>query len=366
MDALKEATNLIFNAQKILIFMPKNPCVDALASAFSFWYVLDKKDKTVDCLPRQLPQNYHTLFPQELIPKDFVISIQGKEVTELYYEKENQALKIYLTLKDGKIEKEDIHFNSLQRFADTSPDLLITIGVERLELIGEFYEKNFKMFWETPIINVDNQAANNGFGHINLVVQSSPLSAISKDLIKEIDEQALSREVKTWLLAGAIEYSQRTQETAFPPEAMFGLSEENINFKKLTGFFLQDRNQVNPAYKKLLDTILTRLEIKRDKQIPTAIITKKDFSQAQATPKDLGFALKHLTQKMFTFSCFLLLWEGLGSGSHTRGVFYSRNQLLREKLIKCLGGQEKGPAVVFNHCSNSAETVKENILTLLC
>ena len=41
-------------------------------------------------------------------------------------EKNEDALKIYLTLEKGNIKKDDISFY----FAETKPDLIITVGVQ--------------------------------------------------------------------------------------------------------------------------------------------------------------------------------------------------------------------------------------------
>ena len=61
-------------------------------------------------------------------PKNFVISIPNKvaNISQIFYEKNDEALKIHLTLENGNIKKDNIAFY----FSETKPDLIITLGIK--------------------------------------------------------------------------------------------------------------------------------------------------------------------------------------------------------------------------------------------
>jgi nanoRNase/pAp phosphatase (c-di-AMP/oligoRNAs hydrolase) len=356
-----QAKKLMDSSQNISVFTPASPGVDVLSSAFSLCYALGKKEKNVACLPqiRNLPEKYYNFFPQELIPKDFVISIQGKEISELYYERKNHALKIYLTLKDGKIEKEDIHFNSLHKPAEENPDLLVTIGMERLERLGNYYEKNFKLFWQTPIINIDNQSSNNQFGNINLINQKIPLSAILKSLLVDLDKQTIDHNIRTWLLAGIIEYSKDLHADSSVLKNIFELISSSIDYKKIIGLFYYNQKI---AYEDLLCATLSRLRFEKQKHVPYAFLTKDVFSQTRTAPKNLVFVLKYLTGQLFPFNSLLLLWESNASFAYARGIFYSKDNSSTKSFLRIFGGEKRGEAIVFSAQGNNIESIGEKIL----
>jgi hypothetical protein len=59
-------------------------------------------------------------------------------------------------------------------------DLIITIGAQSLDSLGQIYASNLQIFANAKIINLDNQATNTNFGTVNLVDNtSSSLSEIA-------------------------------------------------------------------------------------------------------------------------------------------------------------------------------------------
>lgn len=365
MNSIFQAKKLINESRNISVFVPKKPTLDALSSAFSLCHIFNKKEKAVSCLPqtRDLPEAYYSFFPQELIPKDFVISIQGKEISELYYEKKNEALKIYLTLKDGKIEKEDIHFSSLRQLSQENFDLLITIGISQLEDLGSFYEKNFKMFWQTPIINIDNHPSNNSFGNINILKQNLPLSVITKNILSiDEDKRFLDKSTRTWLLAGIIEGIQKQTAEAGALIDMLELTSHSIDYQKLITLFFKEKSILN---KELLVSVLARLQLEKNNLIAYAFLTQKVFLETKTTPKNLGWVIKYLIKDFIPLPSLLLLWESNAPFSCVRGVFYSKENHLLENFLKNFKGQKSGNAVVFSIKNNSPESNIESILKTL-
>jgi nanoRNase/pAp phosphatase (c-di-AMP/oligoRNAs hydrolase) len=361
MEGICQAKKLIQDAQNILVLAPKNPGVDNLSSALSLSYTLNNAGKIVNSFPKTIPDSYSPLFPKEIISKNFVISIKGKEISELYYEKENRILKIYLSSKENGIKKEDVEFAALEKASTQESDLLVIIGIERLEELGNFYEKNFKLFYQTPILNIDNHSLNNKFGNVNLVSENLPTSVISEKLITAFDK-ITDKKVKTWLLAGVIEFFQRKKINQGALESVFSLAESELDYRGIVEFFADAKRS---SQTKLLSLMLKKMKFQKEQQLPFVCLTKKDFKDSDATPKDLGFALEQLAKKIFQLPSLLLIWESNLHSSFVRGVFYSLKPNESKEILRSFSGEAKGRAVIFNTKEKDIDRARERVMEII-
>ena len=140
----------------------------------------------------------------KVYPRNFVLSVPSDvaNVSQIYYEKSEEALKIHLTLDKGIIKKDNISFY----YSDVKPDLIITLGVkdytEQLQKLD-----SFGFLLDTPIINIDNDVQfNRNFGKINLVEDNS-ISEIVLGLTKSLSENQIKKETANCLLSGLIIHS---------------------------------------------------------------------------------------------------------------------------------------------------------------
>jgi|AntAceMinimDraft_16_1070373.scaffolds.fasta_scaffold05589_4 nanoRNase/pAp phosphatase (c-di-AMP/oligoRNAs hydrolase) len=359
MEGLFQAKKLIDNAESVMVLAPKHPSVDSLASALSLSYSLNNLGKIVNFFPKKIPSAYSQIFPDKPLPEKFLISVKGKEISELYYEKENQILNIFLSSKNDKIEREDIKcVDQQQDKLRKKTDLLITIGVERLDKLGNFYEKNFKLFYQTPILNIDNKSLNNKFGNINLVVENLPMSLISAKIINAFNKKS-DKNIKMWLLSGIIEFSQKEKNGQNFTEDISSLTDANLNYGKIIDFFTQDeeKNQT-----RLLEIVLKKIEFCNKKQLPLVYITQADFENSNTTPKDLSFVLKQLINNFFHFSSLIILWESISSYKNIRGVFYSSHNNELTDVSNSFRGIRKNNGIIFNTKEQNINNVKEKLL----
>ena len=363
MEGLFQAKKLIDDAESIFVLASKNSGVDGLGSALSLSYTLNNIGKIVNFFPEQIPKKYSPLLPLKAIPEEFVISVKGKEISELYYEKENQILNIFLSSRNAKIKKQDIKFTTPQErnVERQESDLLITIGVERLEELGDFYEKNFKFFYQTPILNIDNELLNNKFGNTNLIFNNLPIAVILTKLINAFQKEP-NENIKTWLMAGIIEFSQKREINQEVLESISDLTKKDLNYQKIINFFnaKEESNQT-----KLLEIALQKLALFKSKHLPFIYITKKDFENSCSAPKDLGFVLEKLINKFFRFSSFLLLWETSTPNNDIKGVFYSSNNNTVKKISNHFSGERKGKGVLFAMKERDIDKAKEKILEVI-
>lgn len=325
MTQLEQAKSLIEKAQNILIFLPEDYTRlnefagrpgDVFCSGAALLHTLRKGGKNVNALIGDAPSKFQFLgnFDNSSPLRKFTISINssGKDISELRYEKNENNLKIHLALKEGEIEERDISFGSINfNKINTEAELIITVGVKSLEDIGYSFEQSPSLFYETPILNIDNSPKNENYGEVNLIeITTISLSEIITDLIKQVDKSLFSKNIATLLLSGIISASQNFQSSKVQPKtfdvASFLLENEANHQIIIHNLY---RQKSLPQIK-LLGKILEKLEFYEKKELYLAVLTKNDFQETNSKPKDLGEVLEELRTNFYKFSSLLLLWEG--------------------------------------------------------
>ena len=200
MENIYEAKNLISDAKNIYLVTSQE--LEAITSTLALFYTLKDLGKNVNLIIDTLPENLKFLAPSlDFIsyPKNFVVSIPNSvaQISQIYYEKNIDALKIHLTLEGWNIRKDNIAFY----FAETKPDLIITVGIE--DYAKELSNKlnSFGFLLDSPIVNIDNRQNNRKFGKINLVGEGA-LSEIISNLTEN-----MKKEPAICLLAGLVIYT---------------------------------------------------------------------------------------------------------------------------------------------------------------
>lgn len=203
----EETKNLILQSKNIYI-IPSEDSKETIACALALFYTLKQENKNVNIIIDNFPQNFTYLLPSldfVSYPRNFVLSIPSDvaNVSQIYYEKSDNNLKIHLTLDKGIIKKDNISFY----YSDVKPDLIITLGIKDFLKQLENLD-SFGFLLDTPILNIDslvNDSVQNNlnFGKINIVKNNS-LSEIILDIIKLINENLINLNVANCLLSGLI------------------------------------------------------------------------------------------------------------------------------------------------------------------
>jgi hypothetical protein len=202
MENIIESKQLILDAKNIYLIPSQEP--EALALTLALFYTLKQQGKNVNLIIETLPESLKFLSPSlDFIyyPKNFVISIPNKVagISQVFYEKNDEALKIHLTLENGNIKKENIAFY----FSEAKPDLIITLGIKDYaeQLSGKL--NSFGFLLDSPILNVDNSADNKKFGKINLLSDKS-LTEIIFSLAKNLHEIPVTKNIAECFLTGIV------------------------------------------------------------------------------------------------------------------------------------------------------------------
>ena len=166
------AKQIISDSKNIYLITSQNP--EAIACVLSLFYSLKESGKNVNLIIDSLPENLRFLSPSlDFIsyPKNFVISVPESvaKISQIYYEKNPESLKIHLTLENGNIKKDNVAFY----FSENKPDLIITVGVQDYAKILPEMLDQYAFLLDSPILNIDNSPDNKKFGKINLTEQKS-------------------------------------------------------------------------------------------------------------------------------------------------------------------------------------------------
>jgi len=237
MNETEQAKQLIREAKNIYIIPPQNNEPESIANALALFYTLKELNKNVNLIIEELPEKLKFLVPSlDFIsyPKNLVISIPRKmtDVSQIYYEKNDEALKIHLSLEKGSIKKENISFY----FSEPKPDLIITLGIQNFKV--QLLERldSFGFLLNSPILNIDNHQENIKFGKVNLIKNRS-FPEILIDLIKLINNDSIKKETADCLLTGLIIHSnnfKNSKTTAEIFETAGLLMKKGASIKNIT------------------------------------------------------------------------------------------------------------------------------------
>jgi nanoRNase/pAp phosphatase (c-di-AMP/oligoRNAs hydrolase) len=208
----QEAKNLISQAKNIYLIPEESSNPEAVASALSLFYTLSEAGKNVNIITENFPEYLKFLIPSAdfiSYPKNFIISIPSStaNISQIYYEKNDDSLKIHLTVENGVVKKDDISFY----FSESKPDLVITFGIKDYQKALESKLNSFGFLLDADILNIDSGTENKNFGKINLVADKLTVSEIVLGLSDQIGQKSAN-----CLMAGLIARTDNFKNSVTP------------------------------------------------------------------------------------------------------------------------------------------------------
>ena len=333
---LQEVKQLIGEAKNICVIPSQTNEPESLTAALALFYILKELHKNVNLIIQDFPEKLNFLVPSlDFItsPKNFVISIPKSvaEVSQIYYEKNEENLKIHLTVDKGRVRKEDVLFY----FSEAKPDLIITLGIKDLQSQLSDQLDSFGFILDTPIINIDNeelsdtiQNKNKKFGNVNLVEEKS-ISEILFTIAKSINENTITKNVADCILAGLIIHYENLHSAKINPE----LLETFAALIRKGAIYQEVINNVNKITEKevyFLGEIFKNLKTENHGVLVAKLDSDElqNFAQAEAT-----FAVEKI-KTIGIQSDLLVLWKSHASPPMVKGFFYSRKQDVVDKIIR--------------------------------
>lgn len=221
----QQASELIRQANTILLVTAREPNNDQLASLVAMQAILAKLGKNVHAIVTDdLPKISAALDTSKINRnlegiRDFVISLDMSrvEVDKLKYTIENGKLNIIATPHQGNFTAADASYS----YGAYQLDLVIAIGVPSLSKIDRLHEANPTIFDGIHLINMDYHRINDSYGSVNLIDQSSSsVAEILVSVTESLGQGLIDAHIATAMLAGIMASTNRFSAPNTTPKAM--------------------------------------------------------------------------------------------------------------------------------------------------
>ncbi|NKQ39176.1 MAG: hypothetical protein HF967_06885 [Methanosarcinales archaeon] len=379
------AQKLIQKTKDIFIIPSKIGEEESISNALALFYSLKKIGKNVNLLVDKIPSKIKfltSLFQQEIVVS---IDMNMKEISEMRYEKDIRQLKIYLSIKSGNINNQDIslirHKLNVERkilrkevCLNNQPILLIAIGRSNPEEITLFY-RNRDIVFENHKSESINNNFEKYFNKVSLDESNTSLAEMLVKIIKMIGPEIIDKNIATCLLAGLILKTKNFHYSRISPQYFAfanSLIEKGADYKEIAQKLYFTENDIlrevgqnrKTSEDRLFDCIFKKLKFQKEQNFCFASLSSQDFEESQSTPKDLIFVIQRLRQDILPSHSWLLLWETCSDCKIVQGVFWSKNKDMLNKILDKFSGKVKGNGILFS-IQEEIEQVQAKIFELL-
>jgi len=343
----------------------KNPNGDALGAALGFCLALKKLGKKVDVVsPTATLEKYsflpfiNTIRHKLEGARDYIISvdINKEKLQQLRYEVEDNKLKIFITAKNGNVEEKNVSLES----SKFKYDLIIVLDTQDLENLGSIYDENSELFYETPVINIDNNPSNEYFGKINFVdVTASSVAEIVLSIISDIEKNLLDEEVSTSLLTGIISETESFQNKNTTPKSFLAASSLIAKGARKQDIIRYLYRTKSISMLKFVGKVMANLKYSSRYKLGWSIIEEEDFIRINKSSEDLNSVIKELIDSSPEFNILLLLYR---NNSKISGIINFAERMPIEDFAKTLNGTAANNQINFDSKEDNPELAERDIL----
>ena len=307
--------NQIGSAQSILILTkPKAPS-DAVSASWGFFHFLKNLGKSPAVLENvSQAEKLKFLTPPEKMEKeiigarDFVISFSTKynKIISSRVEKKEEAFEIYITPEKETIDPRDFSFIP----AKFKYDLVVVIGCQSLDDLGKIKEKNSDLFFELPVVNIDNSTANENFSQFNLVdTTASSVSEALSEFLKGFGEKHLNPAAAQCFLTGIVSATSNFQSERTTPQTFLAASrliEKGANQQEIVRHLMKTQSF---PFMKLWGRVMARLNWDEKLKLAWSLVSLEDFVQSRTTEEDLPLILEKIKDNFSSGNIFAIIFS---------------------------------------------------------
>ncbi len=202
----QQTTELIRQAQNILIVTGREPNNDQLASAVGLHAVLTKLGKVANVVITDRLPKIASVLDTSMVAKDmqgvrdFIISIDmhSTQVDKVKYDVDGRRLDVTITPHGGNFTAKDVSFG----YGAYQFDLVIALGVPSLSKLDRLHEANPTIFDGLHLINIDYHRINDNYGSVNLVdTTATCVAEILISTIESLGQGMIDAQIATAFLA---------------------------------------------------------------------------------------------------------------------------------------------------------------------
>lgn len=348
----QQAKNLIEKSQRVLLVTRTHPSDDSIGSLLALGLFFEKLGKEIDLVCHGplasslefLPK--HGEISREITTTGhFVISLDtsAAKVAQFSYDFDHDGnrLNIFITPEQGRYEAKHVSTN----IAPPVYDLVVVVDGKNLESLGPSYENNKRVFFETPIINIDSSLENERFGEVNyLAEKATSTTEVVFSLIEFFGENYFDSNIATCLLAGVISKTRSFQNEYVTPET-FSLAADLISEGADQQKIIQNmfKNKSLPMLK-LWGRALSRVSYDLEHKIMATRLFKDDFAKTETSEHDLLGLEEELLATVGEAEFIVLAYE---NENKVKAYLKIRQKSGLENLARHLLGKLEGERVLL-------------------
>jgi len=333
---------IIKNNNNFLITFGKSWRGDAVASALGLYLLLKKLDKNIEIIAEKHDNgNLFSFLPAfndiknsfEDLKKTIVsLNIERTKAKKIKYKIENNKLNFYISPIGGYFTEKDISFSS----GKFKYDIIIILGTPDLESLGSIYENQSEFFYNTPIINIDNNPANESFGHINLVeLTSSSSSEIIFNLFSNYNRNLIDANIASCLLAGIITETKSFKIPNISPNTLSIAAQ-------LISLGAEREKIINKLYRskklniiKLWGKILTKLSSTYNNKLIWSILSSNEYDKNEMKDENINEIIDELIINIPQAKIIIIIYEEeINGAKNTNAVIYTTRNIDSFFLLK--------------------------------
>lgn len=311
-----------------LIVLSAFPHIDDIVTAYSIAALLSKLQKTTTIVSSggTAPKELAFLKATDTIKGDLqqlkklTINVRSAhaKIDNLSYTINGDTLSIQLEPKTGMWLKEDIEVvTDAYKY-----DLIITIGVQDLEQVGELFQQYQDFFFDVPIINLDHKTDNGHYGQINLVdINHVSSSELCFTTFKRIDESLLDERIATYLLTGMIAKTRSFKGPQVTPKTLKSAGELMARGARRDEIVEHLYKTRSVETLRLWGRALARLKSDSVRGIAWTLLTRQDFTAAGASEEALESIVDELITTSPDAKISVVLYESKTGDTH--GLLYA-------------------------------------------
>jgi len=213
MNPKQDVTNaqtFLNEAQDVVVLLGENISHDAVAAGLSFYLSLIAAGKRATiATPEKITVELSDLIGIDKITsvlgnKNFVISLNyGEEsIEKVSYHVDQGKFNLVIEPRENapQISRDNVSYS----YSGFTADLILAIGVQSIEQLGDFYTNNKAIFADKPLVVIDNKLTNRRFGKANIIRNTASLSELAAQVLKEL-QMTINADVATNLYSGIMQ-----------------------------------------------------------------------------------------------------------------------------------------------------------------
>ncbi|MBN1331815.1 hypothetical protein JW978_02925 [Candidatus Dojkabacteria bacterium] len=350
---------IIRKAKKILITTKTDADFDHLAACISLAHTLNQKDRKISlAIPAdKYSKQIFDLFPtgdlkiiQKNDPDSFILSLPKDDaiVKDVKWKEEEGNIEIYITTEKGSIPTDRVTMQPHR----TRFDLLITIDVDKLEEIGEFYKKNAPIFTKNKIISIARAVKD--FAGQNFIKNNISSCANVFEFIVE-NTDIPDEGIVTDLLAGLLWKTNGLRyDSKGTTSSLLGLFiKENADFQTASKKAFQNTDLSDI---RLIDTVLKNLSIKNSS---VAYASIKNAKSKGISPEKIRTYDWFVFDSFKAIESFFVLFE-IQDG--VLGYLINRNSTKDAREFSSIYKAKGNKYIAKFHSNDPLEKIQKNLL----